>query len=43
MTYVLDASVWSTHDTNPVDITEANIEWRPTPSSAWRSRVSMKT
>ena len=37
--YVLDASAWSTHDTNPIDITEANIEWRPTPSSAWRSRV----
>ena len=37
--YVLDASAWSTDDTNPIDLTEAYLEWRPAPSSAWRSRV----
>ncbi len=37
--YVLDASVWSTDDTNPIDLTEAYLEWRPAPSSVWRSRV----
>jgi hypothetical protein len=37
--YVLDASAWSAHDTNPIDLTEAYLEWRPAPSSVWRSRV----
>jgi len=37
--YVLDASAWSTDDTNPIDLTEAYLEWRPAPSSVWRSRV----
>ena len=37
--YVLDASTWSTDDTNPIDLTEAYLEWRPAPSSVWRSRV----
>ncbi len=37
--YVLDASAWSTDDTNPLDLTEAYIEWRPAPRNVWRSRV----
>jgi hypothetical protein len=37
--YVLDASAWSTNDTNPIDLTEAYLEWRPAPSSVWRSRI----
>jgi hypothetical protein len=37
--YVLDASAWSTADTNPIDLTEAYLEWRPAPDSVWRSRV----
>lgn len=35
----LEASAWSTDDTNPVDLTEAFVEWRPYPGSRWRSRV----
>ncbi len=37
--YVLDASAWSMNDTNPIDLTEAYLEWRPAPSGVWRSRV----
>lgn len=35
----IDASAWSTADTNPLDLTEAYLEWRPVPQSAWRSRM----
>ena len=37
--YVLDASAWSTRDTNAIDLTEAYLEWRPVPSTVWRSRL----
>lgn len=37
--YLLDASAWSTADTNPIDLTEAYVEWRPAPNSVWRSRA----
>jgi hypothetical protein len=39
--YVIDASAWSVDDTNPLDLTEAFLEWRPPPNSAWRSRVKL--
>ncbi len=37
----IDASAWSVADTNPVDLTEAFVELRPVPSSAWRSRIKL--
>jgi hypothetical protein len=36
-----DASMWSAGDVNPVDVTEAYLEWRPVPTTAWRSRVKV--
>ncbi len=38
---VVDASAWSTRDTNPIDLTEAYLEFRPVPRSTWRSRVKL--
>jgi hypothetical protein len=35
----VDASAWSADDHNPIDLTEAVLEWRPVPQSAWRSRL----
>lgn len=35
----IDASTWKRGDTNPIDLTEAFVELRPVPTSAWRSRV----
>jgi hypothetical protein len=35
----VEASTWSEDDTNPIDLTEAYLELRPIPQSAWRSRV----
>ena len=29
------------HDVNPIDLTELYVEWRPIPSSIWRSRVKV--
>lgn len=37
----VDASAWSLHDKNVVDLTEALVEWRPVPDSAWRSNVKL--
>jgi hypothetical protein len=36
-----DASVWGDHDKNPVDLTEAFIEYRPYPRAGFRSRVRL--
>ncbi len=35
----VDASAWSGDEHNPIDLTEALVEWRPVPQSAWRSRL----
>lgn len=35
-----DASAWSANDHNAIDLTEATVEWRPAPRSAWRSKVT---
>ena len=35
----IDLSAWSLDDHNLVDLTEAHVEWRPVPESAWRSKV----
>lgn len=37
----VDLSAWSLDDHNPVDVTEAWLEWRPVPISAWRSNVKI--
>lgn len=39
--YSLDASAWSASDTNPIDLTEAYLEWRPVPVGVWRSRLKL--
>jgi len=35
----LDASAWSLDDHHAIDLTEAWVEWRPVPRSAWRHNV----
>jgi hypothetical protein len=35
----LDASAWDPKDAHPLDLTEAFVELRPFPRSAWRQRV----
>jgi hypothetical protein len=35
----IDVSAWSLDDHNAIDITEGWVEWRPVPSSAWRSNL----
>lgn len=37
----VDASAWSESDHNAIDLTEAFLEWRPVPRSAWRSRAKI--
>ena len=35
----LDASSWGDDDRNPIDLTEAFVEYRPVPRRDWRTRV----
>ena len=35
----LDASSWGDDDRNPIDLTEAFIDYRPVPQGAWRTRL----
>ncbi len=37
----VDASVWDDNDKNPIDLTEAFLEYRPYPSHGLRSRVRL--
>jgi hypothetical protein len=37
----VDLSAWSLEDHNRVDLTEALLEWRPVPDSAWRSKLKI--
>jgi hypothetical protein len=37
----VDAVAYGNDDSNPIDLTEAWLEWRPWPRSAWRSRVKL--
>ena len=37
----VDASAWSFDDHNAIDVTEAFLEWRPVPTSPWRSNVKI--
>lgn len=37
----VDLSAWSLDDHNVIDVTEAWLEWRPVPSSPWRSNVKI--
>lgn len=45
LTETIDAHVtldsYADHDKNPLDLTEAFLEWRPYPSSAWRWRTKL--
>ena len=45
LTETIDAHLtidsYSDHDKNPVDVTEAFLEWRPFPSSVWRWRTRL--
>jgi hypothetical protein len=36
-----EASVWDDDDKNPIDLTEAYVEWRPYPRQGFRSRVRL--
>lgn len=37
----VDLSAWSLDDHNAVDVTEAWLEWRPVPTSPWRSNLKI--
>ncbi len=37
----VDASTWDNDDKNPIDLTEAYLEYRPYPRAGWRSRVRL--
>jgi hypothetical protein len=39
--FVADAYAYGDHDVNALDLTELYGEWRPIPSSAWRSRIKL--
>jgi hypothetical protein len=36
-----EAVAYGDHDVNPLDLTEFYADWRPIPSSAWRSRLKV--
>ena len=37
----VDASTWDGDDKNPIDLTEAYLEYKPYPRAGWRSRVRL--
>ena len=37
----VDASTWDDDDKNPIDLTEAYLEYKPYPRGGWRSRVRL--
>jgi hypothetical protein len=37
----VEASTWDDDDKNPIDLTEAYLEYRPYPRSGWRNRVRL--
>ena len=37
----VEASTWDDKDKNPIDLTEAYLEWRPYPRAGWRTRVRL--
>jgi hypothetical protein len=37
----VDVSAWSLDDHNAIDLTEAYLEWRPVPTSPWRSNIKI--
>lgn len=37
----LEASTWDGDDNNPIDLTEAYLEYRPYPHAGWRSRLRL--
>jgi len=39
--FTVEAISYADHDVNPIDLTEIYAEWRPLPSSAWRSRLKV--
>lgn len=41
MRVTAEAFAYGDHDVNALDLTELYLDWRPIPSSAWRSRVKL--
>ena len=39
--FAAEAVSYGDHDVNPIDLTEAYLDWRPIPASAWRSRLKV--
>lgn len=39
--FAAEAIAYGDHDVNPVDLTEIYADWRPIPTSAWRSRLKV--
>jgi len=37
----LEASAWDDDDKNPIDLTEAYLEYRPYPHAGWRTRIRL--
>ena len=37
----LTVDTYADHDKNPVDVTEAFVQWRPFPASGWRWRTKL--
>src|SRR5689334_6146709 len=37
----VEASTWDGDDKNPIDLTEAYVEFKPYPRAGWRSRVRL--
>ena len=37
----VEASTWDDDDKNPIDLTEAYLEYRPYPRAGWRTRVRL--
>jgi hypothetical protein len=39
--FAAEAISYGDHDVNAIDLTEAYLDWRPIPASAWRSRLKV--
>jgi hypothetical protein len=37
----IEASTWDANDKNPIDLTEAYVEYRPYPRAGWRTRLRL--
>ncbi|MET0293168.1 MAG: hypothetical protein ABW136_12475 [Steroidobacteraceae bacterium] len=39
--FTVEATAWGDHDDSSIDLIEAVLDWRPVPSSLWRSEVRL--